>query len=181
MTDCIIKEGKRIDGRAFDKVRDISVEVGLLPYTHGSALFKRGGTQALVTATLGSGQDVQRVEELIAVQEKTFMLHYNFPPFSVGEVAPNAWPGKKRNRSWIFSSFSFKFQLPNQEEFPYTIRVVADILASDGSTSMATVCGSTMALMNAGVPIKNMVSGVAMGLLKSNDGRFQAITDINRI
>ncbi len=178
MTDLIFKEGRRIDGRQYDKVRDISVEVGLLPFTHGSALFKRGGTQALVTATLGSGQDVQRVEELIDGQDKTFMLHYNFPPFSVGEVRAMRGPGRREVGHGYLAAAALKFQLPSQEEFPYTIRIVADILSSDGSTSMATVCGSTMSLMNAGVPIKKMVSGVAMGLLKSSDGKFQAITDI---
>lgn len=178
MTDLIFKEGKRIDGRSYDKVREISVEVGLLPFTHGSSLFKRGGTQALTTTTLGSGQDVQRVEELMEGQDKTFILHYNFPPFSVGEVKPMRGPGRREVGHGFLASSAIKQQLPSQEEFPYTIRVVTDILSSDGSSSMATVCGATMALMNAGVPIKKMVSGVAMGLLKSDKGQYQAITDI---
>ena len=178
MTDLIFKEGKRIDGRDYDKVRDISLEVGLLPFTHGSSLFKRGGTQALVTTTLGSGQDVQRVEELVDGQDKTFILHYNFPPFSVGEVKPMRGPGRREVGHGFLAVSAIKQQLPNQEEFPYTIRIVADILSSDGSSSMATVCGATMALMNAGVPIKKMVSGVAMGLLKNDQGKYQAITDI---
>lgn len=178
ITDQILAEGKRIDGRAYDKVRNISTEVGILPFTHGSAVFQRGGTQALATVTLGSGQDVQRVEELMDGEDKTFMLHYNFPPFSVGEVKPMRGPGRREIGHGYLAMSAIKQQLPSQEKFPYTLRIVTDILSSDGSTSMATVCGSTMALLNAGVPIKNMVSGVAMGLLKSASGKFQAITDI---
>lgn len=178
MTDLIFKEGKRIDGRDFEEVRKITVEVGLLPYTHGSALFQRGGTQALVTATLGSPQDAQKVEHLVGEYSgNPFMLQYNFPSYSVGEVRPNRGPGRREIGHGFLAASALKYALPKTAEFPYTIRLVADMLASDGSTSMATVCGSTMALMNAGVPIKEMISGVAMGLLKSGD-KFQAITDI---
>ena len=171
---------KRIDGRPFDQVRQIQVEVGLLPFTHGSALFKRGQTQALATATLGGGRDVQEVEDLMGnTLEKTFMLHYNFPPFSVGEVRPVRGPGRREIGHGNLALSAIELMIPTQKEFPYTIRIVVDVLESDGSTSMATVCGSTMALMDAGVPIRKMVSGVAMGLLQSPQGTFQALTDIN--
>jgi polyribonucleotide nucleotidyltransferase len=161
-------------------VRPISVDVGLLPITHGSALFNRGRTQALVSITLGGGQDEQKVEDLMGnTQEKSFMLHYNFPPFSAGEVRPMRGPGRREVGHGYLAASALAHVLPTKEEFPYTVRVVADILESDGSTSMATTCGGTMALMNAGVPIRKMVSGVAMGLLGSPQGAFQALTDIN--
>ncbi len=180
ITEHIFSVGKRIDGRSFDKVRKISVEVGVLPFAHGSALFQRGGTQALVSATLGSGQDMQKIEELMDdYTSQPFMLHYNFPPFSVGEVKPLRGVGRREVGHGHLAASALKYQLPKKEDFPYTIRVVADILASDGSTSMATTCGSTMALMDAGVPLKKMVGGVAMGLLKTDDGKFQALTDIS--
>lgn len=178
MTDLILDEGKRIDGRNYEQVRDIKVEVGLLPFTHGSALFQRGGTQALVTATLGSPQDAQKVEHLVGEYTgNPFMLQYNFPSYSVGEVRQNRGPGRREIGHGFLAASALKYSLPKTVDFPYTMRIVADMLASDGSTSMATVCGSTMALMNAGVPLKEMISGVAMGLLKSGN-RFQAITDI---
>jgi len=180
ITEKIFELGKRIDLRDFEDVRNISVEVGLLPFTHGSALFTRGRTQALVTVTLGGGQDEQKVEELMGnTLEKSFMLHYNFPPFSVGEVRPMRGPGRREIGHGYLAASALESVLPLKEEFPYTMRVVADMLESNGSTSMATVCGSTMALMNAGVPIKKMVSGVAMGLIGSPDGKFQTLTDIN--
>lgn len=179
VTDWVFKEGKRIDGRKFDEVRKIYGEVGLLPFTHGSALFQRGGTQALVTTTLGSGQDEQRVEELIGPTiDQKFILHYNFPPFSVGEVRMMRAPGRREIGHGNLAHSALFHQMPKGDLFPYTVRVVSDILESDGSSSMATVCGSTMSLLNAGVPLTDMVSGVAMGLLKSSDGRFQAITDL---
>lgn len=182
ITELILKTGKRIDGRSFDQVRHISTEVGLLPFTHGSALFTRGRTQALVSITLGGGQDEQKVEDLMGnTLEKSFMLHYNFPPFSVGEVSPMRGPGRREIGHGYLATSAIEHILPDKERFPYTIRVVADMLESDGSTSMATVCGGVMALMNAGVPIKKMVSGVAMGLLGSPSGKFQALTDINGI
>lgn len=180
ITDLIISLGKRIDGRPFDKVRDISIEVGLLPFTHGSALFNRGRTQALVSVTLGSGQDEQRVEDLMGkASEEAFMLHYNFPAFSTGEVRPNRGPGRREIGHGHLAASALHYMLPTKEEFPYTIRVVADMLESDGSTSMATTCGTTMALMNTGVPIKRMVSGVAMGLLGNTKGDFRVLTDIS--
>ncbi|MBN1549090.1 polyribonucleotide nucleotidyltransferase [Candidatus Babeliales bacterium] len=179
LTDAMFEKKQRLDGRDFEAVRKISVEVGLLPATHGSALFTRGRTQALVTATLGSGQDEQRVEELMGdTVERNFMLHYNFPPFSVGEVRPQRGPGRREIGHGFLAASALKAVLPSEEEFPYTIRLVADMLESDGSTSMATTCGSTMALMHAGVPIRAMVSGIAMGLLRSPKGDFQALTDI---
>jgi len=180
VTALILESRKRIDGRSFDQVRKISNEVGILPFTHGSALFTRGRTQALVTVTLGGGQDEQKVEDLMgSTLEKSFMLHYNFPPFSVGEVRPMRGPGRREVGHGYLAVSALEYVLPNKEQFPYTIRVVADMLESDGSTSMATVCGSTMALMNAGVPIKQMVSGIAMGLLGDEKNNFQAISDIN--
>jgi len=175
----IFRRGARVDGRPFDKVRPISVEVGLLPYNHGSALFTRGRTQALVSATLGSGTDTQRIEDIMTEPyESTFMLHYNFPPFSVGEVRPQRGPGRREIGHGHLAASAIQAVLPEAGEFPYTIRLVADMLESDGSTSMATVCGSTMALMDAGVPISSMVSGIAMGLLMSRQGSFQALSDI---
>jgi len=183
MTDAIFTLNKRVDGRDYTTVRPITTEVGLLPYTHGSAMFKRGRTQALVTATLGSSQDAQMVDELMGEKpsERSFMLHYNFPSFAAGEVRPNRGPGRREIGHGFLAASAIKGVLPQGEKFPYTIRIVADILESDGSTSMATVCGSIMSLMNAGVPITKMVSGVAMGLVKSSDGKFQALTDISAV
>jgi polyribonucleotide nucleotidyltransferase len=182
VTELIFTLGKRIDGRDFNKVRNISTKVGILPSTHGSALFTRGRTQALVTVTLGSGEDEQKIEGLMDGMERgegAFMLHYNFPPFSVGEVRPMRGPGRREVGHGYLAQSALTNMLPDKENFPYTIRIVADMLESDGSTSMATVCGSTMALMNTGVPIKKMVGGVAMGLLKNQKGDFAVLTDIN--
>lgn len=181
ITELIFDANKRIDKRNFDQIRQISTEVGLLPYTHGSALFSRGRTQALVTVTLGSGEDEQRSETLMEdeAENGTFMLHYNFPPFSVGEVRPMRGPGRREIGHGHLAASAFRFVRPTKEAFPYTIRIVADILESDGSTSMATTCGSTMALMQAGVPIKKMISGIAMGLLKSKEGKFAVLSDIS--
>jgi len=179
-TELIFSLGKRIDDRAFDQVRPISIEVGLLPFAHGSALFTRGRTQALVTATLGGGDDEQKIETIMDNDsEGTFMLHYNFPPFSVGEVRPMRGPGRREVGHGHLAASAIRRVLPQNKDFPYTIRIVADMLESDGSTSMATVCGSTMALMQAGVPIRNMVSGIAMGLLKSSQGKFTVLSDIS--
>lgn len=179
-TQMIFDNNKRIDNRAFDQVRPISTEVGLLPFTHGSALFTRGRTQALVTVTLGGGDDAQKIESVMDYEpEGSFMLHYNFPPFSVGEVRPQRGPGRREVGHGYLAASAIRKVLPNNADFPYTIRIVADMLESDGSTSMATVCGSTMALMQAGVPIHAMVSGIAMGLLKSKDGRFVVLSDIS--
>jgi len=181
LTELLFALNNRIDGRKFDQIRDISVEVGLLPYTHGSSLFTRGRTQALVSVTLGGGSDEQKLESIMdaAEQTGTFMLHYNFPPFSVGEVRPMRGPGRREVGHGHLAASALKAVLPNNKDFPYTIRIVADMLESDGSTSMATACGSTMALMQAGVPLTGMVGGVAMGLLKSNTGRFAVLSDIS--
>ncbi len=178
-SDEIFVMDHRTDGRKYDQVRAIAVDVGLLPFTHGSSLFTRGRTQALASVTLGGGQDQQKVEDLMGdTIEKSFMLHYNFPPFSGGDVRPLRGPGRREVGHGYLAASSLKYVLPAKDKFPYTTRIVVDILESDGSSSMATVCASTMALMNAGVPIKKMVSGVAMGLLQAPDGHFQAITDI---
>ena len=179
LTNLIISTSKRVDGRCFDEVRKISTEVGLLPTTHGSALFNRGRTQALVSVTLGGGQDEQKVEGIMDEPKgSAFMLHYNFPPFSVGEVRFLRGPGRREIGHGYLALSSFKYLLPDKEEFPYTIRIIADMLESDGSTSMATTCGATMALMDTGVPLKEMVSGVAMGLLRKDDGAWAVLTDI---
>ena len=180
VNDLIFVDKLRVDGRRFDEVRNLFMEVGLLPFIHGSALFQRGGTQALVSATLGSGQDVQRVESFMDGDiEKSFILHYNFPPFSVGEVKPMRGAGRREIGHGHLAQSAVESQLPNKEDFPYTIRLISDILESNGSSSMASVCGATLALLDAGVPMKNMISGVAMGLLKNSKNEFQAITDIS--
>lgn len=179
MTALICEQGKRVDGRNFDQVRSISTEVGLLPFTHGSSLFTRGNTQSLVSLTLGSGQDEQKIEDIMGGEiDGSFMLHYNFPPYSVGEVRMLRPPSRREVGHGHLAAASFKYMLPSKESFPYTIRIVADTLESDGSSSMATVCGSTMAFLNGGVPIKDMVGGVAMGLLKSDKSDFVVLTDI---
>lgn len=182
ITELIFVENKRIDDRTFDQIRHISVEVGLLPFTHGSAFFTRGRTQALASVTLGGGQDEQRIEGLMGEDiSKNFMLHYNFPSFSVGEVRPMRGPGRREVGHGNLAASALKYVLPSKDEFPYTIRIVADMLESDGSTSMATTCCATMGLMNAGVPIKKMVSGIAMGLLKNSKGDVKVLSDISGI
>lgn len=182
VTDEVFKVQHRIDLRQFDQVRKISTQVGLLPFNHGSSLFVRGGTQALTSVTLGSGQDEQRTEDLMPeTVEKAFILHYNFYSFSVGEVRPSRGPGRREIGHGSLAASAFKYILPPQDKFPYIIRIVADILESDGSSSMATVCGSTMALMDAGVPIAKMVSGIAMGLLSNDKGEFKILSDITGI
>ncbi|HEV2601719.1 MAG TPA: polyribonucleotide nucleotidyltransferase [Candidatus Babeliales bacterium] len=181
VTELMFILGKRVDDRQFDLVRPITVAVGLLPFTHGSALFTRGSTQALVSTTLGGGQDEQKFEGLMdnaATVDGRFMLHYNFPPFSVGEVRPVRGPGRREVGHGYLAASAISKMLPSKEDFPYTIRIVADMLESDGSTSMATTCGSTMALMQAGVPIKKMVSGIAMGLLMNKAGDFRVLSDM---
>jgi len=181
IVNMIFALNKRIDGRDFTTVRDISIQVGLLPFTHGSALFKRGRTQALVSLTLGSGQDEQRIEELMEDGEFSgnFMLHYNFLPFSTGEIRPMRGPGRREVGHGYLAASAVRGVLPSKEDFPYTIRVVSDILESDGSSSMATTCGATMALMHGGVPIKSMVGGIAMGLLMNEQGEFKVLSDIS--
>jgi polyribonucleotide nucleotidyltransferase len=180
-TDLIVRLQKRVDSRSFEQIRKITIEVGLLPFTHGSALFTRGETQALVSVTLGSGEDEQRLESIMddTAEDGSFMLHYNFPPFSVGEVRFLRAPGRREVGHGSLAASSFKFLLPNKEQFPYTIRIVADMLESNGSTSMATICGSTMALMQGGVPLKKMVGGIAMGLLKSGANNYAVLSDIS--
>ncbi len=165
----IVEQGTRIDGRAFSEVRPISCEVSYLPKTHGSALFTRGETQALVTATLGSERDQQRVETLEGEQSNRFMLHYNFPPYSVGEARRMGGPSRRDIGHGTLAMRGLSAVLPTEEEFPYSIRVVSEVLESNGSSSMATVCGGSMAMMDAGIPIKKPVSGIAMGLIKEGD------------
>ncbi len=174
----IFENGRRLDGRRFDEVREVTCEVGVLPRTHGSALFTRGETQALVTATLGTSEDSQIIDTVQEAEyRKRFMLHYNFPPFSVGEVKFLRGPGRREIGHGVLAERSLREMLPTEEAFPYTIRIVSDILESNGSSSMATVCGGTLALMDAGVPIKSPVAGVAMGLVMDGD-RHQVLTDI---
>lgn len=178
INELIFKLGIRIDKRSFDVVRPISIEVGLLPFNHGSAVFTRGRTQALASVTLGGGQDKMRIDSMMGDVSKTFMLHYNFPGFAVGEARPSRGTGRREIGHGYLAASAIEQVLPSQEKFPYIIRIVCDILESDGSSSMATVCASTMSLMNAGVPIASMVSGVAMGLLMNKEGAFQVLTDI---
>ncbi len=175
--ETIVKQRKRLDGRAFDQIRPISIEAGVLPRTHGSSLFTRGETQALVTVTLGTSDDTQLIEGLEGESERAFLLHYNFPPFSVGEVKRFGSPGRREIGHGRLAWRSLQAILPDEKEFPYTIRVVSDILESNGSSSMATICGGSIALMDAGVPVKGAVAGVAMGLVKEGDA-FAVLTDI---
>ncbi len=175
----VLENKRRPDGRAFDKVRAISCEVGVLPRTHGSALFTRGETQALVTATLGTKEDVQRLD-LLAEEDakKKFMLHYNFPPFSVGEVKFLRGPSRREIGHGALAERALRQGMPSEDDFPYTVRVVSDILESNGSSSMATVCGGSLALMDAGVPVKDQVAGIAMGLVMGEGGKYGILTDI---
>jgi len=175
--DDVLLKHRRPDKRAFDQIREITCEVGLLPRTHGSALFTRGETQALVTATLGTAEDIQRLDVLEGEAFKRFMLHYNFPPFSVGEVAFLRGPGRREIGHGALAERALVSGIPDEENFPYTIRVVSDILESNGSSSMATVCGGTLALMDAGVPIRAPVAGIAMGLVKEGTN-YAILTDI---
>ena len=169
MRSMIVDQKVRIDGRKFDEIRPISCEVSYLPMTHGSALFTRGETQALVSATLGSERDQQRVETLTGEENNRFMLHYNFPPYCVGEARPLRGPSRRDIGHGNLAMRGLSAVLPAAEDFPYSIRVVSEVLESNGSSSMATVCGGSMALMDAGVPVKAPVSGIAMGLIKEGD------------
>ncbi len=175
--DLVLNKGQRADGRAFNELRPISIEVGLLPRTHGSALFTRGETQSLATVTLGTFEDVQRLDGLGEEAEKRFMLHYNFPPFSVGEVSFMRAPGRREIGHGALAEKAILPAIPDEETFPYTIRIVSDILESNGSSSMATVCGGTLALLDAGVPLKMVVAGIALGLVKEGE-RYAILTDI---
>ena len=175
--NAILNEGKRIDGRALDKIRPISIRTGVLPRTHGSALFTRGETQALVIATLGTQRDAQVIDALAGEYKEPFMLHYNFPPYSVGETGFVGSPKRREIGHGRLAKRGVAAVLPNMEEFPYTIRVVSEVTESNGSSSMASVCGSSLALMDAGVPIKSPVAGIAMGLIKEGDS-FAVLSDI---
>ena len=173
----VIKERRRPDGRQFDQIRDIWIEVGVLPRTHGSAIFTRGETQALVTTTLGTGDDMQRLEAFEGEAKKRFMLHYNFPPFSVGEVAFLRGAGRREIGHGALAERALTAVLPSETDWPYAMRVVSDILESNGSSSMATVCGGSLSMMDAGVPLKASVAGVAMGLVKDGE-EYAILTDI---
>jgi polyribonucleotide nucleotidyltransferase len=176
----ILEEGVRVDGRKLDEVRPVSCRVGLIPRVHGSALFNRGLTQVLSITTLGTPGDAQELDDLHPVDEKRYMHHYNFPGFSVGEVRPSRSPGRREIGHGALAERALVPVLPKEEEFPYVVRVVSEVLSSNGSTSMASVCGSTLSLMDAGVPIKAPVSGVAMGLIKEGD-EVRILTDIQGI
>jgi len=170
-------EGKRPDGRSFTQVRPISCEVGLLPRAHGSALFTRGETQALVSVTLGTGRDEQTIDGLIEEYGQKFMLHYNFPPSSVGEVRFIRGPGRREIGHGVLAEKSLDQVRPNVEDFPYTIKIVSDITESNGSSSMASVCAGMLALLDAGVPMKEIVAGISIGMI-SNGDKYELLTDI---
>ena len=174
----IIAKGTRIDGRDLKTVRQIVAQVGVLPRTHGSALFTRGETQALCVATLGTGDDEQYVDALQGTYKETFLLHYNFPPYSVGETGRMGSPGRREIGHGKLAWRAIHPMLPPHHEFPYTLRVVSEITESNGSSSMATVCGTSLSLMDAGVPLKRPVAGIAMGLIKEEDGKFAVLSDI---
>jgi len=175
----VLKQRRRPDARAFDQVRNITCQTALLPRAHGSALFTRGETQALVTVTLGTKEDLQRIDMLAEEDaKKRFMLHYNFPPFSVGEVKFMRGPGRREIGHGVLAERALAAVLPDADTFPYTTRIVSDILESNGSSSMASVCGGSLALMDAGVPVSAQVSGVAMGLVMGEDGTYAILTDI---
>jgi polyribonucleotide nucleotidyltransferase len=176
----IVEEGVRMDGRGLKDVREITVEVGVLPRTHGSGLFTRGQTQALTIATLGSMSDKQKLDGLGTEEFKRYMHHYNFPPFSVGEARPLRGPGRREIGHGALAERALLAVIPSVDEWPYTMRLVSEILSSNGSTSMASVCGSTLSLMDAGVPIKAPVAGIAMGLV-TREGKFAVLTDIQGV
>jgi polyribonucleotide nucleotidyltransferase len=171
-------KGKRLDGRGYDDVRPITCEVGLLPRVHGSALFTRGETQALVCITLGTIQDAQIIDGLQDEYSQSFALHYNFPPFSVGEVKPMRGPGRREIGHGALAERALEMVRPPEEEFAYTIRIISDITESNGSSSMASVCGGSLALMDAGVPIKKAVAGISVGLVTADNGKYVLLTDI---
>ncbi len=174
----LLLEGKRLDGRAMDQLRDIDCAVGVLPRNHGSALFTRGETQALVSVTLGTVRDAQIVDGLLDEVSQSFMLHYNFPPYSVGECRPIRGPGRREIGHGALAEKALRYVRPETEDFPYTIRIISDITESNGSSSMASVCGGMLALMDAGVPIKRPVAGISVGLVLADDGTYKMLTDI---
>jgi polyribonucleotide nucleotidyltransferase len=175
----VLTHGVRLDGRKFDEIRPIWIETGVLPRTHGSSVFTRGETQALVTCTLGTADDAQKVESFEGETWKSFMLHYNFPPFSVGEVGFMRGPGRREVGHGALAERSLTPMMPAEEQFPYTVRVVSDILESNGSSSMASVCGGSLAMMDAGVPLKKAVAGIAMGLvMDEKTGKYAVLSDI---
>ena len=174
----VVKKGKRIDGRALDTVRAIDCQTGLLPRTHGSALFTRGETQGLVVTTLGTGDDEQMIDALNGMYKSNFLLHYNFPPYSVGEVGRFGPPGRREIGHGKLAWRALQAVLPPATDFPYTIRLVSEITESNGSSSMASVCGGSLSMMDAGVPLKAPVAGVAMGLVLEEDGDYAILTDI---
>ncbi|TYB33742.1 MAG: polyribonucleotide nucleotidyltransferase [Flexistipes sinusarabici] len=175
--DVTLNSGQRVDGRKYNEIRPIDIETGLLPKAHGSALFTRGETQALVTTTLGTKMDSQMVDDIEGETSKRFMLHYNFPPYCVGEVGFMKPPGRREIGHGALAERALQYVLPDEESFPYTMRIVSDILESNGSSSMASVCGGSLALMDAGVPVKDAVAGIAMGLIYEK-GEFAVLTDI---
>jgi len=174
----VVKNGKRIDGRALDTIRPIVSETGILPRTHGSALFTRGETQGLVVTTLGTGDDEQMIDALTGMYKSNFMLHYNFPPYSVGEVGRVSGPGRREIGHGKLAWRALQAVLPSATDFPYTIRLVSEITESNGSSSMASVCGGSLSMMDAGVPLKSAVAGVAMGLVMEDDGEYAILSDI---
>jgi len=175
----VLTHGVRLDGRKFDEVRPIWIETGVLPRTHGSSVFTRGETQALVTCTLGTADDAQKIESFEGETWKSFMLHYNFPPFSVGEVGFMRGPGRREVGHGALAERALAQLMPTEEQFPYTVRVVSDILESNGSSSMASVCGGSLAMMDAGVPVKKAVAGIAMGLvMDEKSGKYAVLSDI---
>jgi polyribonucleotide nucleotidyltransferase len=175
----VLTNGVRLDGRKFDEIRNIWIETGVLPRTHGSAVFTRGETQALVTCTLGTADDAQKIESFEGETWKSFMLHYNFPPFSVGETGRMTGPGRREIGHGALAERSLTSLMPAEADFPYTVRIVSDILESNGSSSMASVCGGSLAMMDAGVPLAKAVAGIAMGLvIDEKSGKFAVLSDI---
>jgi polyribonucleotide nucleotidyltransferase len=177
LREMILAEGRRVDGRKTDEIRPINIEVGVLPRTHGSALFTRGETQALAITTLGTKDDAQRIDALEGESTKTFTLHYNFPPFSVGETKPLRSPGRREVGHGALAERALRYMAPKEEVFPYVVRLVSETLESNGSSSMAAVCGGCLSLMDAGVPLAAPVAGIAMGLIKEGD-RVAILSDI---
>jgi polyribonucleotide nucleotidyltransferase len=174
----LLLEGKRLDGRGYEDVRPIDCEVGVLPRTHGSALFTRGETQSIVSVTLGTIRDAQIIDGLLEEYAQNFTLHYNFPPFSVGEIRPIRGPGRREIGHGALAERALEQVRPPEGEFAYTIRIISDITESNGSSSMASVCGGSLALMDAGVPVKKAIAGISIGLISDEGGRYELLTDI---